>query len=169
MSDVTGTVEVVTTRGKATNIKVGDEWYGCGFKGFPYSKGDTVSFDVIQRGKYKNVDMDSLKKVEGASSNSSSASNYSPASNDNRQKSIAFQSSRKDAIEVAKIAVANELISIPAAKAKRLDVVLALIDELTVRYYAEVEGVQSGEYDPLQEVTPGGNSVETDEGDLLEE
>lgn len=56
-----------------------------------------------------------------------------------RQRSIHFQSAHKDAIEIARLCVDKELIKLPAAQAKKYDVLLALVDELTNRFFTQFE------------------------------
>lgn len=64
MSFVQGVVQQISRRGNATNIRVNDQWFGCGFNGVPCAEGDTVSFTVTQNGKYVNANMDAFQVVQ---------------------------------------------------------------------------------------------------------
>lgn len=56
-----------------------------------------------------------------------------------RQRSIHFQSAHKDAIEITRLCVDKEIVKLPAAQAKKYDVLLALVDELTNRFFTQFE------------------------------
>lgn len=65
MSVVVGQVQAVSQRGKATNIQVNGQWFGCGFNGVPANKGDNVQFEAIQNGNFLNADMATFQVVAG--------------------------------------------------------------------------------------------------------
>ena len=54
-----------------------------------------------------------------------------------RQMSIVYQSSRKDALQLAEIIVSNEAIKLPKAPDGRRTVIEELVSELTLRMFAE--------------------------------
>ncbi len=56
---------------------------------------------------------------------------------ENRQKSIHYQSARKDAIEVTRLALENGAYTLPAKKGLSEAALLAFIDRLTVRYFED--------------------------------
>lgn len=65
MSTIIGQIQAVSQRGKATNIQVNGQWFGCGFNGVPANKGDQVQFEAIQNGQYLNADMSTFQVVAG--------------------------------------------------------------------------------------------------------
>lgn len=65
MSTIIGQIQAVSQRGKATNIQVNGQWFGCGFNGVPANKGDQVQFEAIQNGQYLNADMATFQVVAG--------------------------------------------------------------------------------------------------------
>lgn len=58
---------------------------------------------------------------------------------DNRQQAIHFQSAHKDAIEVAKFLVDKEMVKLPATTAKKMDAFMALVSDLTQKFFTEFE------------------------------
>lgn len=52
---------------------------------------------------------------------------------------IRYQSSRKDALEMAKLVITSEAIKLPAAQAKKLEVLEALVDRYTAAFFADIE------------------------------
>ncbi len=56
-----------------------------------------------------------------------------------RQRSIHFQSAHKDAIEITKLMMESESIKLPTTLKHRYDAVLALVDELTNRFFTQFE------------------------------
>lgn len=144
MSVVSGEVSVVivkneTKTGKPLrsplySINMNDTWFNFGFDNPKISKGDNVSFEA-NKDTYGMVG-DASSVVVNDNSGSAAASvggtvAYKP--DNNRQNSIVYQSSRKDAINVVGILLENEAIVLPAKKDK-MDVILALVDTITEEY-----------------------------------
>jgi hypothetical protein len=65
MSTIIGQIQAVSQRGKATNIQVNGQWFGCGFNGVPAKQGDFVQFEAVQNGQYLNADMGSFQVTGG--------------------------------------------------------------------------------------------------------
>ncbi|MCK5016222.1 MAG: hypothetical protein KAS32_04040 [Candidatus Peribacteraceae bacterium] len=136
---VTGAIQAVSVRretkaGKALrsplySFNIEDVWYNCGFSNPAVSKGDRVSFEFSEDAYGKVCDVESL--VTTASGASGATSPAMPVRPDSRQNSIVYQSSRKDAINVATIVVSNGLLKLPAAKADQVDALLGFIESLT--------------------------------------
>lgn len=169
MAQVKGTVEKISNRGKAWNINVSGNWYGFGFEAPQFSEGATVEFDVQMRGRYANVDKDTFKVVAekaAASPNKGSTGGYSN-SYDSRQQSINWQSARNAAIAFVDVASQLGAVTLPAAKAKKLDALAALVDNFTERYYYDTEAVATGDIESVV----GANGAETaePEGDELDD
>lgn len=167
MSIVEGVVEQISPRGKATNIKVNGNWYGCGFNGVPCQQGDQVSFPVVQNGQYLNADTPNMQIIGRGNQNApaqqqqaqpqtggGNSGGGNPASSNNRrgstgsgygsrkledpvQVSITQQSARNAAIQALNVAAQADAIPLPAKKADKLDAFLALVDQVAERYYKE--------------------------------
>lgn len=123
-------------------VQIEGEWYGHGFKAPNANEGDYVEYNVVQKGQYKNVE--GIKPIQGGgNSGGGSPSAAAPASAPINKKdvSIHYQSSRKDAIQTLGVLLANEAVKLPAKQADKYDAALALIDELTARYYLKLEDV----------------------------
>lgn len=157
-----GVIENVSTKnGMGKNgpwtmysMQVNGEWYGCGFKPIQAGKNDYVSFDFEQSGNYKNAkNVQVVAAPAGAAQQAPSASPAQAAGSapvSKRDVSIQYQSSRKDAIQTLDLLLKNEAISLPAKKADKFDAALALLDEITARFYLRLEDV----------IDEGGVSVE---------
>ena len=162
MSTVTGNVDRIYDNEKAYNLQVDGEWYGYGFKsdGAPsFTEGQTISFDYEQRGKYKNIDKKTIKVVE-SSGGGAAAPNTRSNSADNRQLSIQYQSSRNAAIQLVGVMLDAGAVAIPAKKADQFDAIVALVDDLTVKFHSDVDQtVEDGG------VTPAGFDVPAEKGE----
>lgn len=156
-----GVIENVSTKnGMGKNgpwtmysMQVSGEWYGCGFKALQARQGDYVSFDFEQSGNFKNAK--NVKVVappaggqQPAAAPQAQAQGVSVVNK--RDVSIQYQSSRKDAIQVLDLLIKHDAVSLPAKKADKFDAALALLDELTARFYLRLEDV----------IDEGGVSVE---------
>jgi len=140
-----GLVEVVsakteTNAGKrlrsplySVKLDTGD-WFGCGFDNPNVTKGDNITFN-FKEGQYgKEMDVNTVvKAAAGAGSSGSSAGSPAPTiSGDQRQASIVYQSSRKDAIALLTVAAERELVKLP--KNGGFDALLGMVDDLTREY-----------------------------------
>lgn len=142
MSNVTGVVDRIYDNGKAYNLCMGDVWYGYGFKsdGAPeFSEGQTISFDYVDRGKFKNINKASIKVEQAAQPGGDAGASKGTGRVDARQLSIQYQSSRNAAIELVGIMLQNSAVSLPAKKAEQFDAVVALVDDLTVKFHNDVD------------------------------
>lgn len=139
MSTHRGVVETVfQNKAGFYAVKLPDGWYGTGSKKDPgLAQGDMIEFTWTSNGQYKNIDPKTLIKLEGAPSGNNqprtSGNTNSWVPDVDRQKSIIYQSSRKDAIEIIKAALSAGCLPLPAKKAEQFDSLLALVDELTVK------------------------------------
>lgn len=159
MSMEKGTVEQIGVKdvqgkygpGKVYNLKIDGQWLGCGFKQPDVNEGDYIEFNVTMNGKYKNIDVDSVQKIEGeapqkAPSVQQAVARGGAMNKDDywsrreardleTQKRIQLQSARNSAIAAVEVLVETGAVKLPAALNKRYDVMLALIDEVTAKYY----------------------------------
>ena len=134
MTEHQGVVETVhQNKAGFYSVKLPDGWYGTGTKTAPSLKqGDMIKFEYSMNGQYKNLDIKTLVKLDSApAGDTQPKSTWVPEKD--RQKSIIFQSSRKDAIEIIKTAQAAGCLALPTKKADQFDALLALVDELTVK------------------------------------
>ena len=144
MSQVTGTVEKIHENAKAYNIVVNDEWYGYGFKtdGAPnFNEGDNISFNFRANGKFKNIDKQSIQVNGPAASTGGTASNGGTTRVDTRQLAIQYQSSRNAAIELTSALLQAGALPLPAKKGEQYDAVIAVVDDLTVKFHSECDTV----------------------------
>jgi hypothetical protein len=157
MAMVQGTVEKVNAKPLASGrdagklsfsfkLAEGQQWYGCYTNDPKVAVGECISFDAKANGEYVNCDIKTIKRLEnsnGAASNSNvvpvgagGAGAAAPVKNmyDTRQAAIQFQASRNAAIAVLELAQACGAVKLPAKESDKLDALLALVDEITVRY-----------------------------------
>lgn len=90
MSDVYGVVQRINTRqagkGTAYNVQMDDgSWFGYGFNKPKFGQGATVSFDVIYRGQYANVNVDTVVVHDNGNSSNNANNNSNPNNGGNNQ------------------------------------------------------------------------------------
>jgi len=160
MSEIAqGNVEVIT-KNKAGfwNVKLDDEqWYGIGKSSQGIEKGQVIKFPWKANGNFKNSTADVEVVSAGASP---SYSGGTSTGGDNRQNSIIYQSSRKDAIEFVKLAIDTGAITLPAKKAAKMEALEQFILNTTELF--AVLAANPTFQDRVQEIL---NSVEGDEFD----
>jgi len=121
MSQVTGVVERINSRMVSTrygekeawSVNVNGEWYSAGFNRPPCREGSQVRFDVVQKGKYFNVegDIEVVKEQSTTAPAASSGGGGAPVSMDNRNKSITLQSAFKVAPEIVNGMIAADILT----------------------------------------------------------
>jgi hypothetical protein len=124
-----------------------DNWLGFGFDSPPCKEGDYVKIEAEKdaKGYFKVSKVEVLKNPPAKSAPVATATGQKEGSYvDNRQSSIHYQSSRKDAIEIVKTLISMDALPITAAKtkageAKRYEEIMALVDKLTVRYFHDTQ------------------------------
>lgn len=154
---VTGVVEKVAAKPLASgkdagklsfSFKLGEKWYGCYTSDPKVAAGDMISFDAKVSGDFTNADVKTIKRVEGGNHGNMDISGNGnggvpvgpvagvPVKNtyDQRQAAIQFQASRNAAIAVLSLAQECGAVKLPAKESDKLDALLALVDEITVRY-----------------------------------
>ena len=140
---------IATKQGQGRNgpytmysMKVDNEWYSCGFKPINAKEGDYVSFSIIQKGQYKNAEniAPTATAAPAAQAAAPQASGGAVPVN-KRDISIHFQSSRNAAISTVDLLLKSEAVKLPAKQSDKYDAALALIDEITARYYLKLEDV----------------------------
>lgn len=141
MSKVTGVVDAVKSfpaAGGATmySLIVNGERYGCGSKEPRCKAGDTVSFDVVQKGQYLNADMKSLT-IEAGAARAFTKSASAPA--DTRQETISKQAALNTAIAFVKLVADSDALPGPTAKMSvqdKYDIIEALVDRKAREFFS---------------------------------
>ena len=124
-------------------------WYGLGFRDDPQvpppvKKGDFVEFQWEQDGQYKKIVKGTAKIKKDAPKQTAPAPDAGASPGTNRQDSIVYQSSRKDAIQLVEVLLDNDALPLSAkntkaGKAARYDEVVAAVNQLTVNFFRDVE------------------------------
>jgi hypothetical protein len=131
--------------GTAYNVEVNGTWYGCGFDDPGAGEGDYVRFDAEQKGKYMNAS--NIVKMDPPAGESKPKAPVNA-----REVSIAFQSSRKDAIAMVGVLLQHEVLAYPktAKQGEKVDSILAFTDSLAARYYNTLqEVIEAGDVTPV--------------------
>lgn len=156
--------------GTAYSIQLSDNmYYGNGFKSPDCSEGDTVQFEYYNnKAGYTQIAEGTLKVVEGAPvAAPQGQAQAAPAAGGQSktgywdekekrdlktQRAIQYQASRNAALEVAKMALEHDCLSLGQKKADKLDILMAFVDETTDRFNKDVTdftttGSRSQQYD----------------------
>jgi hypothetical protein len=134
MSIVEGKVESKSKKG--TGVKVGGVWYnGSAATLMPAVWKNDVKMEVDDE---RNV---ISCEAAGGGGGAAPAARGGGGSN-NVQAAIMFQSSRKDAIQVACTLLSEGVLPIPAGKDKKYDAFMAFTDQLTDTYFEQASLVQ---------------------------
>lgn len=128
-------------------VLMADEWYGAGKYKPKFDEGDEVSFEYSMNGKYRNMEFKTVTLLEkGKGSNETSAAGVGSGGGgaktnwDLKDKRITYLASRKDAIEITRLAIDKDALPLPAKKEARLEVIIAFVDETTAAMYERVYG-----------------------------
>ena len=123
-----------------------EEWISCGFDAPKASEGDYVVIET-QKNERGYETAASIKRLKNPPSrtvgNSAAGGGPGQATGDNRQNSIIYQSSRKDAVSIIQVLLENDALPLSAATtkagaARRYEEVIALVNKLTVQFYNDV-------------------------------
>lgn len=133
-----------------------DAWVSLGFDPPPFKEGDYVQLETAEENGRQQLVKGSVKVKKNPPARGGGKSAPQPSkgpgdavatasgpSNDERQKSITYQSSRKDAIELVKLLLTSDALPISAAKTKageqkRFDEITAAVEKFTVELYQDV-------------------------------
>lgn len=151
---ITGKVEKITSnKAGYFSIKVGENWYGVGKKTPPCNEGSYIKFESTSRTvgdrTYYDADMSTLEQVAAPVATPEKSEVAASLSKDDywtrkeerdvvTQTKISFQGARNAAIQVATFAFDKGLVAAKKAD-MNLDLLLSLVDELTVRFAADTE------------------------------
>jgi len=144
MSEVTGVVETVsikneTRAGKALRSPLysfkldNQQWYNCGFDDPKVGQGDVVGFTYTEDTYGYAVQKGTVVAMESTPTTAGRTGKAIKVAND-RQNSIIYQSSRKDAIQVIGIAIEAGAVTLPTTKSDKFDAILELINLITDQF-----------------------------------
>lgn len=150
-------------------------WIGLGFTAPTVQEGQWVDVEVYKnKGGYDTVDVINVIEnrtpkaaAQAAAANAGAGTAVRKPFID-RNDSIVYQSSRKDALSLVEVLISQGALPISSAKtaagtAKRYDEIRALVDKLTVQYYFDVQTLRV-----LEQVEDAGE-IEDDSGSLPSE
>lgn len=161
-----------------------ETWVSFGFELPGFGPGDRIKTSgFLKDGKYLTYTKGAEVKVKagGANKQANASENSSSGGYQDRNASIVYQSSRKDAIALVEILLANDSLPVSGAKsktgeAKRFDEILAFVDKLTVQFYNDVDTLRkletvedAGAVEKDDEYPVPGDVPETDFEDEEEE
>lgn len=135
MSTVSGVVASKSRNGEG--IKIGNDWYNGTeqmLASTNWKDNVTVEFEEGRTGKGTITRNIISVAPDGAGGGQAAPSG---GGNDNRQKAIMYQSSRKDAVEVAGALLAANVLPLPTKAGDKFDAYLAAVDDLTDRFFDE--------------------------------
>lgn len=121
-----------------------EHWISFGFDEPKVKEGDYVKITASENDR-GYLQADEVKALKNAPARSGGSATAAPSGNvSTTQRSIHYQSSRKDAIEVLKLLTSQDALPLSSAKtkageAKRYDEIMALVDKLTVRFFNDAE------------------------------
>jgi hypothetical protein len=128
-------------------------WISCGFDKPPFAEGSYISLETSKDGNYTNLVPGSVKQLDPpkrapastpVAPTSSAAAPERKGAYVDRNDSIVYQSSRKDALLLVQLLLENDALPLSTATAKsgiakRYDEVKAFVDKLTVEFYGDVQ------------------------------
>lgn len=144
--NISGVVEKVVERpgkyGSMYSMKVDNTFYGTKGKKPPCKEGDYVTFEATQSDKgYWDANPDTIKgaiNVAGKAAETTPPATRAWVPDTDRQNSIIYQSSRKDALELVGVLLQNNLIDLgKAKKADAIELVEGYVDRYTLRFYED--------------------------------
>lgn len=152
MPTATGRIVDVKEYAKNTAVKLDDGQFYGGFNNKFSSQavsllktGNVISFEYKQNGKFNNIDESSVQSADASPSapqqGGGKPSPHAGFSQDTRQLSIHYQSSRNAAIEFVNMAVGAGAVALPSKKGDQYDALLALVKEVTVQFHTDLEQV----------------------------
>ncbi len=141
---------------KLDNVLIADTsgeeigWFGLGFRDDvsvapKCVEGDYITFEWEADGQYKNIVKGTARiKKDAPAPAQSTVSAPSGGSSNSTQQNIHYQNSRTAAIEMVRVLLENNGLSITgttskAAQAKRYDEITAAVDKLTVQFYNDLD------------------------------
>lgn len=146
-----------------------DNWVSFGFDAPSFKEGDRIkTTGFMKDGKYLTYTKGAPVAVKEANKPANGAGNQSSGGYGDRQASIIYQSSRKDALQLVEILLANDALPVSGAKTKsgqadRFEEIKQYVDKMTVQFYNDVDSLR------LLESVEDAGSVEAEEVEALPE
>lgn len=149
---VTGEVQFISKSPKGYfSAKVNDVWYGVGMGAPKFDKGNEVSFTFTQKGDFKIIDMPSVEISSANAAPKTSTGGKSQSDRDKywtdkaesdkiQQRIREYHAARSTAVECVTALVNAGAIKLPATENKKYDALMSVVDELTTRFYSDIEG-----------------------------
>lgn len=125
-----------------------------------FKEGGYISFEADDGLNVDVSTIESLSHKEPEVTDSSKPVSAYVDREDFRQRSIIYQSARKDAIEVLNTMLAHDALRLPANTPKKYAALLAAVDALTVRFFADTANLGHKE-----EAVDGDEMVESEDSD----
>lgn len=141
-----------------------DIWYRAGDKRYAgiAESGNRVAFDAEMNADGTSA---TIKGPVTLAKPASPAANGTPSAGGDRNNSIVYQSSRKDAIELVQLLVASGSLALPKAQKAKVGAIEAAVDRYTALFFDDVGTLGA----VVREAESGGESEEPesdeDEGD----
>jgi len=132
------------------SVQVDGNWYGAGFNPPPCREGDLIEYDTIQKGQYTNIENIRLGTASAPAPVATPVAAAQAPPKNTTQLSIHLQSSRNAAINCLDVLLKSEAVKLPAKQADKYDAAMALLDEITARFFVQLE----------QDIEAGGISTE---------
>src|SRR5579859_2462418 len=123
-------------------------WISCGFEKPPFAEGSYISLETSKDGNYTNYVEGSAKVLSPPVKATPAASSAAPAERKgayvDRNDSIVYQSSRKDALSLVALLLEHDGLPLSTATAKsgiakRYEEIKAFVDNVTIEYYFDVQ------------------------------
>lgn len=130
MTTITG--KVTSKRRDGKGLKIEDTWY----------KGSQSTLSAVEWKDEVEAEVEGDTVVGIKKTGSAPQEAPRAQGNNNVQSAIIFQSSRKDATQVVSAALAGGLLPLPTKQADKYDAFLALVNDLTDKYYEDAMVVQ---------------------------
>lgn len=146
-------------------LKGQDGFFGCGYTKPDFEKGDVITFEATEVNGRMKADLSSVKRessaIETSVPNTTSSGTGYAAKEDAKQKYIAWQAARKDALEFTNLTRELGLLpKLPANPGKAAEALVALVEEYTLRFYQDTYAAPEREVSREVETKP---AVEHDE------
>lgn len=114
------------------SLQINGQWFNCGFTNPNVSEGETIHLTYVTAQYGNEVTKGSIEVVQKAG-DVPKTGGLAVASGD-RNSSIVYQSSRKDALKFAELAVVTGCLTLPKTKAGQLEALEAFVELYTDKF-----------------------------------
>lgn len=140
-NSVTGFIDFINERetsfGKMYDLKVNGTNYGVGkFKPKGFDKGDYVTFEAEQKGKYWNLKSGSIRKLDKPAGVAPAKASSTGGFSDSRQTVISKQAALNTSLAMVKLLIDGGAVPFGNAKTdKKADIVEKLVFDYAAKFY----------------------------------